>query len=104
MDKDNKESGMSNQGFDPLKSLNQLRDSVSRLIEDGISVATGAQLLPVDVYETENSVIVKAGPIVGTQPENIEAFLGRGTLKIKGEKPAYGEGKKEGYPRPVRKC
>jgi len=76
---------MSNQGFDPLKSLGSLRDSVSRLIEDGLAVAGGTQLLPVDVYETETTVVVKAGPIVGVKPENIDvSFVGE-TLTIKGE-------------------
>jgi HSP20 family protein len=76
---------MSNQGFDPLKSLNTIRDSVSRIIEDGLSLATGSQVLPVDVYETDTSVIVKAGPVVGVKPENIDVSLVGDTLTIKGE-------------------
>jgi len=55
---------MANQGFDPIKGINILRDSVNRLIEDGLTIASGAPLLPVDVYETETAVIVKAGPVV----------------------------------------
>ena len=76
---------MSNQSFDPIKSLNSLRDQVKSLLEDGLAMATGSQLLPVDIYETETAVVVKAGPIVGVQPENIDvAFVGD-TLTIKGE-------------------
>jgi HSP20 family protein len=80
---------MSNQSFDPQKSFKQIRDtvrdSVGRLIEDGITLATGAQLLPVDVYETATSVVVKAGPLLGIQPENIDVSLVGDTLTIKGE-------------------
>ena len=94
---------MSNQGFDPLKSLNQFRDQVSRLIEDGISVATGAQLVPVDVYETDTSVIVKAGPIPGVQPENIDVSLVGDTLTIKGETRSEEEVDAESYLRRERK-
>ena len=94
---------MSNQGFDPLKSLNQFRDQVSRLIEDGISVATGSQLVPVDVYETDTSVIVKAGPIPGTQPENIDVSLVGDTLTIKGETRSEEDVNAESYLRRERK-
>jgi HSP20 family protein len=94
---------MSNQGFDPLKSLSSLRDSVSRLIEDGLAVASGTQLLPVDVYETEATVVVKAGPIVGVKPENIDvAFVGD-TLTIKGEVAPEEEVQAESYLRRERK-
>jgi HSP20 family protein len=76
---------MSNQGFDPMKSLSSLRDQVSRILEDGLAMATGSQLLPVDVLETETSIVVKAGPIVGVQPEKIDVSLVGETLTIKGE-------------------
>src|SRR5258708_28384283 len=85
-----------NQNFDPQKRFKEIRDtvrdSVGRLIEDGISLATGAQLLPVDVYETETSVVVKAGPLLGIQPEAIDVSLVGDTLTIKGEtRPDEGE-------------
>jgi HSP20 family protein len=94
---------MANEGFDPMKSLNSLRDSVSRLIEDGLSMATGSQLLPVDVYETDNAVIIKAGPIVGVQPENIDVALVGDTLTIKGESKPDGEVTQDNYLRRERK-
>lgn len=94
---------MSNQSFDPLKSLSSLRDSVSRLIEDGLAVASGTQLLPVDVYETDTTVVVKAGPIVGVKPENIDvSFVGE-TLTIKGEVVPEEEVQAENYLRRERK-
>src|SRR3954452_3945299 len=94
---------MSNQGFDPLKSFNILRDQVKSMIEDGMQVATGAQLLPVDVYETEQEVIVKAGPIVGIQPEHIDVSLVGDALTIKGESRPEDEVTPERYLRRERK-
>src|SRR5579859_2819169 len=85
MEKDNKDGEKSNQNFDPFKTLNQIRDSVGRFIEDGISMASGSQLLPVDVYETDTSVVIKAGPLLGVQPESIDVSLVGETLTIKGE-------------------
>src|SRR5579859_7539682 len=85
MEKDNKDGEKSNQNFDPFKTLNQIRDSVGRFIEDGISMASGSQLLPVDVYETDTSVVIKAGPLLGAQPESIDVSLVGDTLTIKGE-------------------
>jgi HSP20 family protein len=76
---------MSNQNFDPMKSLNNLRDSLNRLFEDGMSLVSGSATLPVDVYETETTVVVKAGPVVGVEPENIDVSIVGDKLTIKGE-------------------
>jgi HSP20 family protein len=94
---------MTNSNFDPMKSLNALRDQVKGMIEDGLSVATGSQMLPVDVYETETEVIVKAGPIVGIQPENIDVSLVGDALTIKGESRPENEVNPESYLRRERK-
>jgi HSP20 family protein len=91
---------MSNQNFDPRKSLNIIRDSLgstlNRLVEDGRTLASNvasnaqsltssAQILPVDVFETDTSVIVKAGPLIGVQPEKIDVSVVGDKLTIKGE-------------------
>ncbi|MBX3082714.1 MAG: Hsp20/alpha crystallin family protein [Anaerolineae bacterium] len=79
--------------FDPMKSLNSMLDSVSKIVENGLSavvdglnnVSGGALNLPVDVAETETTVIVKAGPIHGVQPEDIDVSITSDVLTIKGE-------------------
>jgi HSP20 family protein len=77
---------MSNPNFDPMKkSLNTIRDSVNKLIEEGMSMASGAQTLPVDVVETDTAVIVKAGPVLGIQPQDIDVSIVGDKLTIKGE-------------------
>lgn len=94
---------MSNQNFDPMKTIHTIRDSVNRVLEDGLTLVTGTQLLPVDVYETETSIVVKAGPIVGVKPEEIDVAMVGDTLTIKGE--AVPDGQEEGvqYHRRERK-
>jgi HSP20 family protein len=87
---------MSNQNFDPRKSLDTLRNTLgstlNRLIEDGRTLAgnaqsftSGAQVLPVDIFETDTSVVVKAGPLIGVQPEKIDVSIVGDKLTIKGE-------------------
>lgn len=76
---------MASQSFDPLKTVQNLRDSVNRLIEDGIATASGAQAVPVDIYEVGDTVVIKAGPLVGAQPEEIDVSITGGALTIKGE-------------------
>jgi HSP20 family protein len=77
---------MSNPNFDPMKkSLTTLRDSLGRLIEDGLSIANGSQALPVDVMETDTAVVVKAGPVLGIQPQDIDVSIVGDRLTIKGE-------------------
>jgi HSP20 family molecular chaperone IbpA len=91
---------MSNQNFDPRKGLDTLRTSLgstlNRLIEDGRTLASnvannaqsltsGAQVLPVDMFETDTSIVVKAGPLIGVQPEKIDVSIVGDKLTIKGE-------------------
>jgi len=76
---------MTNQNFDPMKALGTIRESLNKLIGDGVQMATGAQILPVDVYETDTTVVVKAGPMVGLKPEDIDVSVVGDKLTIKGE-------------------
>jgi HSP20 family protein len=94
---------MSNQSFDPLRSINNLRESVSRFIEDGLSAVAGSQSLAVDVYENESSVVVKAGPLIGIDPEGIDVSVTADTLTIKGETKPDEEIAPESYLRRERK-
>ena len=95
---------MSNQNFDPMKkSLNQLRDSFNRLVEDGISIASGAQVLPLDVYETETSIVVKAGPLLGIQPDKLDVSIVGDKLTVKGETKADDDVPEAAYIRRERK-
>ncbi|HRE47677.1 MAG TPA: Hsp20/alpha crystallin family protein [Aggregatilineales bacterium] len=70
--------------FDPMKSLSNLRDSVSRVVEDGLS-ALGGQLIQIDIYETETTVVVQAGPLWGIDVETIDVAITGETLTLKGK-------------------
>lgn len=76
---------MSNQSFDPMKVVQKLGDSVNRLAEDFFATASGTQSVPLDIYETTDTVVIKAGPLVGAQPDEIDIAITGGALTIKGE-------------------
>jgi HSP20 family protein len=59
---------------------------------------TGAGALAVDVYETEDAVVVKSA-IPGVKPEDIDISLTGDTLTIKGETKSEEEVKEENYVR-----
>jgi len=68
-----------------------LREAMDRLFEEsflrpgslGVSDSASA-MLPMDMYETENDVVVKAA-IPGVKPEDIEVTVTGDLLSIKGE-------------------
>jgi HSP20 family protein len=77
---------MANDPLDPLKNLGEtIRTTVNKTFEDMLSLIPGTQTLPVDIYETPTAIVVKAGPLVGVEPENIDVSLTADTLTIKGE-------------------
>jgi HSP20 family protein len=73
------------QSFDPVRVLSSLRDSVGKVVEDGLTAVSGGQTLAVDIYETESSVVIKTSPILGAQPEAIDVSLTGDALTIRGE-------------------
>jgi HSP20 family protein len=95
---------MPNEGFDPMRTLGNIRESVNRFLEDNLTgSAAGAQILPLDIYETETSVIVKAGPLYGIEPEAIDVSITADLLTIKGETKPDEEIAPEAYLRRERK-
>jgi HSP20 family protein len=74
-----------NEGFDPVRGLLNLRDSVNQIVQGGLSAVGGAQTLALDIYETEQAVIVKSVPLLGAQPETIDVSITGDTLTIRGE-------------------
>jgi len=72
-------------GFDPVRGLLNLRDSVNRIVEDGLTVVGGGLAVTLDIYETDLAVIVKTSPLLGVQPETIDVSITGGVLTIRGE-------------------
>ena len=76
---------MTNQRIDPVKELASFRDSVGRAIEQGIQSITGGIYPLIDMYETNDSVIIRTSPIDSVLPESIEVAMEEDMLTIKGE-------------------
>jgi len=57
---------------------------------------SGEWLLPLDVYQTEDSVVVKA-PVPGVKPEGMEVTIEGNTLTLRGETKAEEEAREDNY-------
>ena len=86
-----------------------LRDAMDRLFEEsflrpsllgGNEVAAG--MLPLDVYETDNAIVVKAA-VPGVKPEDIEVTVTGDLLTIKGEFKSEQNEEKRNYVRQERR-
>jgi HSP20 family protein len=90
---------MSDNKFDPMKELNNLRDTVGKLVEKGsatagkaleqaihtVQSATNQSSIRVDVYEFNSQIIVKTSPIDNLVAESIEVSMENNVLTISGE-------------------
>ncbi|MCL4876118.1 MAG: Hsp20/alpha crystallin family protein [Anaerolineae bacterium] len=68
--------------FDPMKELANLRDQVNKVIGDTIG---SSSFLPVDIYETEDSVVIVTAPLLGLKTETLDIAITEGHLTISGE-------------------
>ena len=89
--------------WEPFRDLVSLREAMDRLVEDsfvrpslGWPVPTDSGTLAVDVYETDDDVVVKSA-IPGVKPEDIDISLTGDTLTIKGETKFEEEVKEDNY-------
>jgi len=81
--------------WDPYRRMVSLQQAMNRLFDEGIgrysgetSWEAGSDLpVPVDVYETENELVVRAS-LPGIKPEDVEISVTDNTLVIRGE---YGD-------------
>lgn len=75
---------MSTNRFDPVKELGNIRDQVSRVLEDTFSTGGGA--FPVDIYETTDSLVIVSAPLLGLLPDSLDISIKDGvTLTVEGE-------------------
>jgi HSP20 family protein len=89
--------------WQPFSDMVTLRQAMDRLFED--SFVRPSQLtavfgdgagVPIDMYQTDDSVVVKAS-LPGIKPEEVEITVSGDTLTIKGETKTEEEVKKENY-------
>ena len=92
--------------WDPFKDLVDLQERMNRLFEDSLrrfrtvdlDFSGGAFVPPVDIYETDNEIVLKA-EIPGVKKEDIKIEVSDGVLTLKGEKKEEREIKEENYHR-----
>ncbi len=95
--------------WEPFRDLISLREAMDRLFEEsfvqprsGWLAPFGPEALAVDMYQTNDAVIVKAA-IPGVKPEDIDINITGDVLTIKGETKAEEEVKEENYFRRERR-
>ena len=95
--------------WDPFRELSDMRETMDRLFERGFSRPwrlltwdMGEGFFPVDLYETDNEVVVKAS-LPGVKAEDVEIAVTGDTLTIKGETKEEHEEKKPNYYRQERR-
>jgi HSP20 family protein len=95
--------------WEPFSELISLRDAMDRLFEEsfirprgGLLAPWGEGTLPLDVYDTDDAVVVKAS-VPGVKPEDVEVTITGDCLNIKGETKAEEEVKKGNYIRQERR-
>ena len=89
--------------WEPFNDLISLRDAMDRLFEESFVrpwrselVSWGRSELPLDMYETEGEVVVRAS-VPGVKPEELDVTITGDTLTIKGETKTESEVKRENY-------
>jgi HSP20 family protein len=70
--------------WDIRRELGNLRDNMNRILEEGIASVSGGTIT-LDMYETDESVVVETNPIPGVTPESFEVAITGNVLTIKGE-------------------
>lgn len=73
--------------FDPVKEFVSLRDNLSKTVGQGLKNVTGA-VVPfpaVDIYETEDAVIVQTESLPGLDVSSLEISMEEDILTLKGE-------------------
>ena len=77
---------MSEPKFDPVKEFINLRDSISKAV--GQSIKNVAGITPdfpaLDVYETDEYVVVRTEPILGINISSVEVSMEEDILTLKG--------------------
>ena len=100
--------------WDPFRDLTDFRDTVDRVFYRGgwpaafghpravFTLRSTAGLLPVDVYETEEDVVVEAS-LPGVKPEEVNVSITGNRLVIKAESKSEQEDNATGYYRQERR-
>ena len=97
---------MALQRWDPFRDLVSLQERMNRLFEDSMSrskttdeeMAMGAWTPPVDIYETPETVVLRAD-LPGVDQKDIDVRIENNMLMLRGERRFTKETKEEDYHR-----
>jgi len=91
--------------YNPFRDLMTLSERLNKMFDEGMLPATsedefltGAWVPAVDIYETENEIVIKA-EVPGMSEKDVEVTVENNMLTIKGERKFEEEVKKENYHR-----
>jgi len=93
--------------YNPFRELRTMQDQMNRMLdmawnrEFGEEMKEGVWQPPVDIYEDEQSVVIKA-EVPDVDQKDIEVRIENNTLTLKGERKHSSEIKKENYYRVER--
>lgn len=93
--------------YNPFRELRTMQDQMNRMLdmawnrEFGEELKEGMWQPPVDIYEDENSVVIKA-EIPDVDQKDIDIKIENNTLTIRGERKHASDVKKENYYRVER--
>lgn len=89
--------------WEPFRDLISLREAMDRLFEESVVRPRGAALAPrvagslaLDMYETDEDVVVKAS-VPGVDPDDLDIKVTGDTLTIRGETKAEEEIEEDNY-------
>ena len=94
--------------WDPFGEMVHLRQAMDRLFDESFTRpwrllgSDGETFVPLDVYETDDELVVKAS-LPGVKPEDVDVSITGDTLTIKGEFKSDEETKKPSYYRQERR-
>ncbi len=94
--------------WEPFREMMSLRNAMDRLFDESFVrpsrmwVEEGAAQFPVDMYQTDGEVVVKA-TLPGIKPEEVDITITGDALTIKGEHKEEKEVKEENYIRRERR-
>jgi HSP20 family protein len=93
--------------YNPFRELRTMQDQMNRMLdmawnrEFGEELKEGMWQPPVDIYEDEHSVIIKA-EVPDVEQKDIEVKIENGTLTLRGERKHSSDIRKENYYRVER--
>lgn len=93
--------------YNPFRDLRAMQEQMNRLLdmawnrESGEELREGIWQPPVDIYEDENSVVIKA-ELPGVDQKEIDIRIEDNTLTLRGERKHSQDVKKENYHRVER--